>query len=149
MYFQMNAFLNKCIHSESGGVGASAVDGKKEVAQLAGLSSFKRLSEPAHNTHLTHQWHCALMLTVGPGSRNSTRTHRLQLAPPPPDIIQWHLSPVHNPTSSHGAKDPFAPRLTVRASVPSSQSKCVEKWKSNLGAVMRAVTDDIYVYWCH
>lgn len=89
MYFQMNAFLNKCIHSESGGVGASAVDGKKEAAQLAGLSGFKRLSEPAHNTHLTHQWHCALMLAVGPGSRNSTRTHRLQLAPPPPpDIIQ-------------------------------------------------------------
>lgn len=54
MYFQ-NTFLNKCIHSESGVVGASAVEGKKEAAQLAGLSGLERLSKPAHNTHLTHQ----------------------------------------------------------------------------------------------
>lgn len=106
------------IHSQSGVVGASAANGKKGASQLARMSSFMWLSEPAHGAHLTHQLHCALMLAVGLGSHYGAHTPTCTLTHTHTDIIQWHLSSVHNPRSSYSASDPFVLLLTVGAPVP-------------------------------
>lgn len=53
----LTLFSGMIIHSELGVAAASAANEKKGLAQLARMSSFMGLSEPAHGAHLTHQTH--------------------------------------------------------------------------------------------
>lgn len=74
----LTLFSGMIIHSGLGVAGASAANEKKGLAQLARMSSFMGLSEPAHGAHLTHQTHQCLhgtgLTSRGAHAHTDTRT---------------------------------------------------------------------------